>query len=167
MNRRTTLTVVSLLAMLPSSIVGAQGTLKQQLTGSWTRVSVDDTAPDGTKHQYFGANPKGIMILDPSGRYATVTMRPDRPKFKTSGNLRLNTSAEEYAQAARAYAAAFGTWSVSEADKTLILKNEGALIPNAEGAETKPAISLAGDELKLVTTTAAGGKVEAVFRRSK
>jgi hypothetical protein len=166
MNRRTTLTVVSLLAMLPSSMVVAQG-LKQQLVGAWTRVSVDNTDPDGTKHQYFGANPKGIMILDASGQYAEVTMRPVLPKFKDIKNLRLDTSAEEYAQAARAYAAGFGTWSVNEADKTLTIKNEGALIPNAEGAEGKLSVSLTGDDLKLVATSAARGKAESVYRRAK
>ena len=165
MNRCTTLTVVSLLAMLPSSIVVAQG-LKQQLTGAWTRVSAEDTAPDGTKHQYFGANPKGIMILDASGRYAAVTMRPGRSKFKDSKNLRLDTPAAEYAEAARAYAATFGTWSVNESEKTLILKYEGTLIPNAEGSEVKVSVNLAGDELKTVSTSALG-KTEGVYRRAK
>jgi hypothetical protein len=171
MNRRSIFTLSAItalgLALLPSSIAVAQGTLRQQLTGSWTRVSAEDTSPDGTKHQYFGANPKGLMVLDPSGRYITITMRPDRPKFKASNNLRLDTSAAEYAEAARAYAAAFGTWSVNEADKTLTIKTEGALISNAEGAEGKASISLAGDELKLLTTTAAGGKVEGLYRRAK
>jgi hypothetical protein len=166
MNRCTTLTVVSLLAMLPSSIVVAQGTLKQQLSGAWTRVSAEDTAPDGTKHQYFGANPKRIMILDASGRYAAVIMRPGRPKFKDSKNLRLDTSAAEYAEAARAYAATFGTWSVNEADKTLTLKYEGTLIPNAEGSEVKVSVNLTGDELKTVSTSALG-KTEGVYRRAK
>jgi hypothetical protein len=166
MNRCTTLTVVSLLAMLPSSIVVAQG-LKQQLTGVWTSVSSESTSPDGTKHQYFGANPKGIMILDASGRYAGVTMRPGRPKFKDSKNLRLDTPAAEYAEAARAYAAGFGTWSVNEADKTLTIKYEGTLIPNAVGAVAKSSVNLSGDELKLVSTPAAGGKIESVYRRAK
>jgi hypothetical protein len=94
-------------------------------------------------------------------------MRPGRPKFKDSKNLRLDTSAEEYAQAARGYAATFGTWSVNEADKTLTIKNEGALIPNAEGAEGKLSVSLTGDDLKLVATSAAGGKAESVYRRAK
>jgi hypothetical protein len=93
--------------------------------------------------------------------------RPDRPKFKDSGNLRLDTPAAEYGEAARAFAGNFGTWSVNEADKTLIRRLEGALIPNAEGTETKAAVSMAGDELKLTVTPAAGGKNEAVYRRAK
>ena len=37
------------LALLPSSIVAQQGTLRQQLVGSWTLVSEETTAQNGTK----------------------------------------------------------------------------------------------------------------------
>jgi hypothetical protein len=93
-------------------------------------------------------------------------MRPDRPKFKASGNFRVNTPAAEWGEAALAFAANFGTWSVNEADKTLIRRFEGALNPNNEGAETKDSISLAGDELKLVGA-AGGGLLTEVLRRAK
>jgi hypothetical protein len=62
-----------------------------------------------------------------------------------------DTPAAEFGEAARAFAANFGTWSVNEADKTPIRRFEGALVPNNEGIETN-SISLAGDELKLVRT---------------
>jgi hypothetical protein len=66
--------------------------------------------------QPYGPNPRGILILDASGRYATVRARPDRPKFKSSSQ----PTTDELV-AARAFGANFGTWSVSEADKTLTL----------------------------------------------
>ena len=72
------------LVLLPSSIVAQQGTLRQQLVGTWTLVSEETTAQNGTKEQPYGPNPRGILILDVSGRYATVRARPDRPKFKSS-----------------------------------------------------------------------------------
>ena len=112
-----------------------------------------------------GPNPKGILILDASGRYASVTGRPDRPKFKTT--VRKDIPAAEFGEAARAYGANFGTWSVNEADKTLIRKFEIALIPNNDNNETKVTVSLAKDELKLVQVTAAGTTVESVYRRAK
>ena len=90
---------------------------------------------------------------------------PDRPKFKASENLRMDTPAAEFGEAARAFAANFGTWSVNETDKTLIRRFEGALIPNAEGQETKSSVSLVGDELKLSATSPAGVKTDAVYKR--
>ena len=79
----------------------------------------------------------------------------------------LDTPAAEWGEAAREFAANFGTWSVSEADKTLTRKYEIALIPNNDSLETKVSISLAGDELKLVGTSPTGVKTESVYRRAK
>jgi hypothetical protein len=94
-------------------------------------------------------------------------MRPDRPKFKASGNFRVNTPAAEWGEAALAFAANFGTWSVNEADKTLLRRFEGALVPNNEGVEMKDSISLVGDELKLVGPSLGGGLLTEVLRRAK
>jgi len=73
--------------------------------------------------------------------------------------------AEEYGEAARGYAAAFGTWSVNEADKTLIRLIEGSLIPNAEGREVKASVSVADGELKLSGTASNGVKVDQLWKR--
>jgi hypothetical protein len=104
MNRRTSLTTVALLcftvALPAGDAAGQQKTLKDQLAGPWTYVSSEITLPDGTKQpSVFGANPKGILILDAGGRYADIEMRPDRPKFKASGNFRVNTPPAEWGEA--------------------------------------------------------------------
>ena len=173
MNQRTTLvmTIIALLCVgliLPSGgALAQQKTLKEQLVGAWTLVSNDTIAPDGTKQQPFGANPKGILILDAGGRYASVSGHPDRPKFKTTSNFRSAGTVEEFAAAARPFAANFGTWSVNEVDKTLIRKFEIALVPNNDGIETKASVSLAGDELKLTVIPAAGGRSDSAYRRAR
>src|SRR5579864_4638338 len=126
MNRRTTLTLTTMallcitVALPAGDAAGQQKTLKDQLAGPWTYVSSEITLPDGTKQPsvFGGANVKGILILDAGGRYTDIEMRPDRPKFKASGNFRVNTPAAEFGDAARAFGANFGTWSVNEADKT-------------------------------------------------
>jgi Lipocalin-like domain len=171
MNRRTWLTTMALLcftvALPAGDAAGQQQTLKDRLAGLWTYASSEITLPNGTKQpSVFGANPKGILILDAGGRYADIEMRPDRPKFKASGNFRVNTPAAEWGEAALAFGANFGTWSVNEADKTLTRRFEGALAPNNEGIETKDSISLAGDELKLVGTFQGNVSTE-VLRRAK
>ena len=160
--------IATLGLMLQSgNAIAQQKSLKEQIVGAWTLVSTDTAPPNGPKRQDFGTNPKGILMLEAGGRYALVQGKPDRPKFKTSGNLRLDTPAAEWGEAAREFAANFGTWSVSEADKTLTRKYEIALIPNNDSLETKVSISLAGDELKLVGTSPTGVKTESVYRRAK
>jgi hypothetical protein len=150
--------------------IGSQAeaqTLQKQLTGGWTYVSSEITLPNGTTEpsRFGGANVKGIFILDASGRYADIEMRPDRPKFNGDP---ANSSDAELGAAAKGFAANFGTWSVNEADKTLILQHEGALVPDFERAERKISVSLAGDELKLVGPSMAGrGVLTEVLRRAK
>jgi Lipocalin-like domain len=142
-------------------------TLKEQLTGGWRYVSSEITLPNGTTEpsRFGGTNVKGIFILDVSGRYADIEMRPDRPKF--NGDF-FNSSDAEWGAAAKGFAANFGTWSVNEADKMLIMQHEGALIPNVERIERKLSVSLAGDELKLVSPSLTGrGMLTEVLRRAK
>ena len=149
------------LVLLSSSIVAQQGTLRQQLVGTWTLVSEETTAQNGTKEQPYGPNPRGILILDASRRYATVRARPDRPKFKSSSQ----PTTEELV-AARAFGAHFGTWSVT--DKTLTLHLESALRPNNEGTDVKNSVSLAGDELKVSgVIPATAVRFEVVYRRAR
>ena len=169
MNRRNTLslcaTIALGLALLPGSAVSQQKPLKEQLVGTWTIVSNDNVAPDGTKRQIFGANPKGILMFESNGRYAQIFVRPDRPKFKA--NNRLQGTPEEIRAAYEGALVHFGTWSVTEAD--IVIRTEGALYPNQEGTEGKRTIvKLTADELKLANpASGAGGTTEAVFRRAK
>jgi Lipocalin-like domain len=139
MNRRCILSISAMtalgLALLPGSTVAQQGTLKQQLVGTWALVSQENTAADGTKQRI--ANPRGILIFDAGGRYAAVGERGDRPKFKSASQ----PTTEEVAAATRDYFAAnFGTWSVSEPDKTLTQRFEGALIPIPDRFESNPTL---------------------------
>jgi hypothetical protein len=174
MNRRTTLTLTTMALLcstvaLPSGDAAAQQkSLKDQLVGTWTLVSYEDINPNGTKKQYLGANPRGILMLDAGGRYAWMQGSSDRPKLKGS---RAEATAEEFHAAVGAFFATFGTWSVNEADKILTRRVEGVLIPNTEGQELfadqtclpsraigscREIISLAGDELKITQPAVVG-----------
>lgn len=171
MRRSITFTIVAAAALAlgfpPDAAFSQQKSLREQLVGVWTLVSADVTPASGAKRQDFGANPKGILILDAGGRYAAVQGSPDRPKFKDTANLRTGATTEEFAAAARSFAANFGTWSVDEGDKVLIRKYEIALIPNNDGLESKVSVTLAGDELKISGTAANGVRADALYRRAK
>jgi hypothetical protein len=172
MNRRTTLglstvTVLGLTLLIPSQAPAEEKSLKEQLVGAWTVVSSDNVAPDGSKRQLFGPNPKGTIILDASGRYVQILVRPGRPKF--ASNNRLQGTAEENKAAQEGAVAHHGTWTVNDADKTVVLRIEAAVYPNQEGTEAKRSIStLTADELKWVNpASGAGGTTETMWRRAK
>ena len=151
------------LALLPANVSAQQG-IAQQLVGAWTIVSWQDTAPNGTKREI--TNPKGLLIFDATGRYAQVIARDDRPKFKSPSQP---TVEELVAATEDFFAANAGTWTVSEAEKLLILQFEAALRPNNEGATLRSGISLNGDELRLVSLRPlpTGARIDVMYRRAK
>jgi len=153
--------------VLVGDALAQQKTLKEQLVGTWTLVSSDIVAPDGTRRTSFGPNPKGILIIDANGRYAQIMLDPNRPKFKGRG--RLDGTPEENKAVVQGTSAQFGTWSVNEADKTLIYHTEFHIWPNDDGKELKRSITLTGDELKVFNPTPAGGSgiSELLWKRAK
>jgi hypothetical protein len=91
-------------------------------------------------------------------------VRPDRPKFKA--NNRLEGTPEENKAALSGGIGQFGTWSVNEASKLLMLHEDGNIrFPNKENTDQKRNISLSGDDLKLLIELNDGGKIELVYRR--
>ncbi len=170
MNRRSILSICAMtvfgLALVPGGAVAQQKSLKEQIIGTWTLVSTETTTPSGKRYPY-GTDPRGILILDAMGRYAVVQGRVDRPKLKSA--VRLDVSKEEFGAAAMEFAANFGTWAVSEADKALVRRFEGSLVPNLEGTISKASIILTGDTLRLngETNPVTGERVDALYRRAK
>ena len=167
MNRRSILALSTMsaagLVLLSSGALAQTKSLKDQLVGTWTLVSYERMA-SGTKQTI--ANPKGILMFDAGGRYVMAGERGDRPKFKSAGQA----TTEELAAATQDFFAAnFGTWSVSDADKILTQHFDGALRPNNEGTDVKSSISLTGDELKLINIMPlpTGASIEQVYRRAK
>ena len=96
-----------------------------------------------------------------------IIVLPGRAKFKINNRLE-GTPEENKAALAGAYAS-LGTWSVNEADKTLIRHIEGsASFPNEEGRDSTWSITLTGDELKvIIPAPGAGGRTDLVWKRTK
>jgi Lipocalin-like domain len=64
--------------------------------------------------------------------------------------------------------AQFGTWSVDEGSKTLIVHIDGSLFPNQAGTDSKRSVTLAGDDLKVSNPTpGSGGRSDSVWKRAK
>jgi Lipocalin-like domain len=172
MNRRSILSISAMttiaLAMMTGNATAQQKSLKDQLIGIWTALSAETTGPNGAKQQFYGAPAKGILILDASGTYAQILARPGRPKLKSINRFSFEATPEELKVAVIGTVATFGTWTLSEADKTLSRRPEASLLPNEEGVEQKFSVTLAGDELKTSSVNSLTGlKTEVAYRRAK
>jgi hypothetical protein len=170
MNWRDVITFSAIAALgfasVPTNAVAQEKALKEQLVGTWTLVSHEIIAREGTKTALFGADPKGLLIFDAGGRYVQIQVRPDRPKFKA--NNRLEGTPEENKAALAGGIGQFGTWSLNETDKGLILHEDGNVsYPNEEDTDQKRTLTLMTDDLKVLIALGDGAKIELVYRRAK
>jgi hypothetical protein len=157
---------VAILAMVSTATNAQAKTLKQQLVGTWTVVSNITMHPDGSKYEAFGGHTTGILILDRSGHFAEVLTGDARMKF--ASNNRLAGSADENKGVVQGSLAYFGTYSVSEADHTLIFHVAGSTFANWDGTDQKRTASVTGNELKWHTAAASGGgTADLVWKRGK
>jgi len=171
MNRRNILslsvTTALGLAMLPTSAMSQQKSLKEQLVGTWTLVSWEQ-ATDGTKRQDFGPNPKGITTFDANGHVFTMYARPDLPKIASTDRIKVTP---QEAQAINVGSLAyFGTYTVDEASKTITLQMESSTYPNQLSVPQKRVITtLTAEDLKFTnpTPTAGVGQINIAYKRAK
>jgi hypothetical protein len=135
--------------------------------GTWTFVSALDVHSDGKKTDRWGSGAKGVFMFDPHGRFTQFITRADLPKF-AAGTADKGT-AEETKAVLSGFVASFGTYTVNEADKTIITHVEGSVFPNLIGRDQKRVIAtLTADELKYTNpTTSMGTVAEATWKRVK
>jgi hypothetical protein len=165
--RRIWIAAALMLEFYASAAV-AQGTLKQQLVGTWDFVVAEVTAPDGTKSYPFGEAPKGILIFTPDGRFAQIHVAGDVPKI--ASNNRLTGTAEEYAAIMRRSLSVFGTYVVDEDKKTVTYRIVSSSYPNWEGeAQSRTIDKLTAEVFVNTNPNVAGGRGTAsnLYRRAK
>jgi hypothetical protein len=154
------------MALFASSTVAQQKSVKEQLLGAWSLVSIEFVRPDGSRSSTFGANPHGVAFFDAGGHYIISVMRSDRAKYEIN-NFAQGT-AEENKATAQGSITYFGTYSVSEADRTIVIHIEGSSFPNWNGSDQKRIFAITGDELKLTSPAATGaGTAEVAWKRAK
>jgi len=169
MNRRSILNLTAMavlgLGVLPGNAIGQPKSLKEQLLGAWTLVFIDYVRQDGSRFQTYGANPKGVARFDGSGHYIIAVMRSDRPPFAV--NDRMQGTAEENKATVQGTMTHFGTYTVSEAERTILVHIESSSFPNWNGTDPKWLFTLTGDELKVTSpATTGGGTAEVVWKRA-
>jgi hypothetical protein len=137
-----------LLAILLFAFAGAalaqpaSKSLKEQLLGHWqlVSVSVNDSS------QAYGENPQGSMFADAAGHYSVIVI--------SSGGAR-NVSL-------------FGTYTVNEAEKSVMLHIDASNLTDAVGQDVKRFVALNGDELTATSQRPAGpvGQVTMIWKRA-
>jgi hypothetical protein len=152
------------LLLLAGGAVGQQQSLKEQLVGTWTVVSWEQKKGDGTKLQQFGANPTGIAFFDAGGRYIITVMRSDRARY--ASNALWQGTAEENKATADGTMTYFGTYLVSEVDRSITIHIEGSSFPNWNGADQKRFVAITGDQLTLTIRPPSGESVDVVWKRA-
>ena len=161
MNRRRIIGMYSMAAfgmsLLAGSAAGQQKTLTEQLLGTWTLVSHEST--------WYGVNPKGVAFFDAGGQFIITVMRSDRAKYAISHPAQ--GTAEENKATAQGIMTYFGTYSVSEADRTIAIHIEASSFPNWNGADQTRIFAIAGDQLTLTTRALGGSGANVVWTRAK
>jgi hypothetical protein len=139
--------------------------LKEQLLGTWTLVSHEAVRPDGSKFSTYGTSPKGVAFFDPNGRFIITAMRSDRAKYAID-HAAQGTAKENKAtvQGTMTY---FGTYSVSDADRTINIYIESCSFPNWNGTEQKRTFDITGDQLTLTVLYRTGGSADVIWKRAK
>ncbi len=167
MNRRgvfgLSILALSGFILLLDVALAQQRSLKEQLVGTWAYVFSNAKLPDGSP--MWGASPKGLFIITADGHFSWQVFRSDRPNFAN----RLTASPDEAKATMQGSLAYFGTYSVNEADKTIVFKTGGSTFPHSEGETIKRVITTltANDLIYTNPATTTGARIEAVWKRLK
>jgi hypothetical protein len=136
------------------------------LAGTWTLVAADVLHADGIRTHDYGAAPKGLLMIDVSGRYSLQIFKAERPRF-ASGDKATGTPAE-YETAVMGSSTHVGTISVDPAAGTLTFHIENASFPNWEGAQQQRHYELKDDVLTYRVPPRPNGDTPiSVWRRTK
>ncbi|MBU6508520.1 MAG: lipocalin-like domain-containing protein [Alphaproteobacteria bacterium] len=144
-----------------------QNSLKQQIVGTWSYVSVEITKSDGSRVQTFGDKPNGVAVFERNGHFVIALTRSKLPKF--ASNNRLNGTAEENQAIVRGSLTQFGTYTVNDADHSLMLHVTGSSYPNIVGTDRKFIITaITKTEMKwTIPAATSGGTATTVLKRSE
>ena len=157
-------------AVLTTGIAGSApaqaASLKQQIVGTWAFVSVEIVKSDGSRVQLFGDKPNGIAVFGRDGHFVIAVTRPDMPKY--ASNSRLTGTADENQAAVRGSLSQFGTYTINQADHSLMLHVVGSSYPNIVGVDRKFIVTaVTKTELKWTSPAATtGGSATAVLKRA-
>jgi hypothetical protein len=145
-----------------------QQSLKDQLLGSWILVAWEQVRPDGSKFQKYGTDPRGFHIFEGNGRFFAMMARPDLPKIAASDPQK---ATPEEARAIMAGSIAYyGTYTVNEAERMVVLRMDSSTFPNQLGRELpRRVVSVTANEMVYANpdATTGGGQIQLSWKRAQ
>ena len=162
----TTALVCLAVGLSTSGSLAQQKSLKDQLVGTWTLVSLDQVRPDGSKLKQFGTNPKGINVFDTNGRFFVMVASADNSQIASNGRSQTNSEEDGLIVESIAY---YGTYTVNEEVTVISLHLDASTFPNQVGTDQKRTItSLTADELKYSSPGSISGvQIHQVWKRAQ
>lgn len=148
---------------IPAAFAGAPHDAAA-LAGTWTLVAADVQHPDGSRSRDYGAQPKGLLLIDSQGRYSLQIFKAERQTFRAGDKAK--GTPDEYASAVMGSSTHFGTISIEPSGNEIVFHIQGASFPNWEGQEQRRQYELKNDVLSYRVTPRANGDVPiSVWRR--
>lgn len=129
-------------------------------------VSCEIVAADGSKsHLVEGDNPAGQYIFTGDGHFS-FQAAAEFPNF--ASNDRAKTTAEENRAAVRGSIAYYGTYTVNDAEKVILLHIERSSFPNQNGTDGRRILTLlSADEMKYINPgRRGGGSIHCAYKRA-
>jgi hypothetical protein len=150
-------------ALSAGQVFAQEKSVKDQIAGSWTLVSIKAGSAEP-----YGANPKGVMFLGPNGQFSITIVREGVPKFASDN--RTTGTADENKAAVQGTLAYFGSYAVNDKDQIIDMNVDASTYPNFNGTKQNRRFALAGDELTLTNPSPSGGGGAAavqIWKRAK
>ncbi len=145
---------------LPASAYTEQDVDKNEqaqryLAGTWTLLAAPEIRADGSRGETFGPNPRGLLIIDGTGRYSLQIYKSERSRF-AAGDKRKGTETE-YRAAALDTSSHYGRCFIDTERNVLVFRIEHASFPNWDGTEQARQFELKSDVLSYRVPASASG----------
>lgn len=148
------------LALVAASALPLMGTARPEplalaLAGTWVMEQAYEIRADGTRTTNYGEHPRGLMMVDPAGRYSIQIFRRGRPSFASGEKAR--GEPDEYRSAVLGASTHFGRVHIDAAAHQLLFDVEAASFPNWEGKRQVRNYTYAGGVLSYGVPASASG----------
>jgi hypothetical protein len=123
--------------------------MENQFIGTWKLVSFEFRDSNDNVTYPFGKDAIGVITYDQVGYMSVQLMIVDRPRFLSDDPQR--GTPDEIKAAFEGFISYFGTFTVSESDRTVTHHLDGSSFPNWVGGDQKRFYKFSGNRLTLST----------------
>ena len=150
--------------LLAASMIPGDASAARSLAGRWTLVAADVQHPDGTIGRDYGADPKGMLLIDAHGNYSLQIFKSERPRF--ASNDKATGTPDEFREAVLGSSTHYGTLTVDPAKHKLAFHIIDSSYPNWIGQTQTRSYQLKDGELSYRVPPRANGDIPiSVWRR--